>query len=43
MESIHPVQRGKEMATSVGDAPLLDLYSMIVEGGRCSTTRILSL
>jgi hypothetical protein len=43
MESIHPVQRGKEMATSVGDAPLLDLYSMIVEGGRFSTTRILSL
>jgi hypothetical protein len=37
MKSIHPVQRGKEMAMSVGDVPLLDLYSMIVEGGRCST------
>ena len=25
------------------DAPLLDLYSMMVDGGRCNTTRILSL
>jgi hypothetical protein len=41
MESICPVQKHEKEKEYV--SPLLDLYSMMVAGGRCNTVRILSL
>lgn len=43
MESIHMPQKGEWKLRSTAYAPLFDLYSMMVVGGRCNTTRILSL
>ena len=43
MESICMPQKGEWKLKSTAYAPLLDLYSMMVVGGRCNTTRILSL
>src|SRR5579863_2323193 len=44
MESTDLSQREKcKEKNAREDAPLLDLYSMMVVGGRCNTTRILSL
>jgi len=43
IESVHLSQKGSKGKRGQVDAPLLDLYSMMVDCGRCNTARILSL